>query len=56
MAAILSDLHAKFVLSINDHPEMRGTFSQFTILPVDLKYTVSAKKTTHARELLVMNF
>jgi hypothetical protein len=34
--AILSGLHGKFILNLNDHPEMRSTFSQFAILPVDI--------------------
>ena len=49
MASILAKIRAQFILSINDHPEMRKAFHLFKIDPVKLKYTVR-------KELLITNF
>ena len=56
MALALSDIKGKFILSINDLPEMREVFGPFKIKPVTLKYTVTKEKPTAGRELLVTNF
>jgi len=56
MAAILAGLKGKFILSINDLPEMREIFSGFNIKPVELKYSVSKGPLTEAKELLISNF
>ena len=56
MSEILGGLKAKFILSINDHPEMRETFKGFNFKPVTLKYTVAEKKATVGKELLISNF
>jgi DNA adenine methylase len=56
MSHILGGLKAKFILSINDHREMRETFKDFNFKPVTLKYTVAEKKATVGRELLISNF
>lgn len=56
MAGILADIKASFVLSINDHTEIRKAFKNFKIKPVTLKYSVSKGEHTEAKELLVTNF
>ena len=56
MGEILGGLKAEFILSINDHPEMRETFKGFNFKPVTLKYTVAEKKATVGKELLISNF
>lgn len=56
MAKILADIKAKFILSINDHPDIRKIFDGFNIKPVSLKYTVAKEKQTNAKELIVTNF
>ncbi len=56
MAQILARVKAKFILSINDHPDMRKTFKAFKIHPVKLNYTVSKDKQTVGKELLIRNF
>jgi len=56
MASILTQIKAKFILSINDHPEIRTIFSDFNIKPVTLKYSVSRREQTTGKELLVWNF
>ena len=56
MAIILDGLKAKFILSINDLPEMRETFKGFKIRPVTLKYSVAKDQNTVGKELLIRNF
>ncbi|MBI5578131.1 MAG: DNA adenine methylase [Deltaproteobacteria bacterium] len=56
MAKLLAGLKGKFILSINDHPQMRKTFKDFQIHPVSLSYTVSRGKTTKGRELIITNY
>ena len=56
MADTLAGIQSRFILSINDHPEIREVFGGFEIRPVGLKYTVSKGKQTNGRELLVSNF
>jgi DNA adenine methylase len=56
MAAVLASLKSNFILSINDHPEMRDTFSAFEIKPVSLKYSVKKDTSTEGKELLIRNF
>jgi len=54
MAKILMTIKGKFILSINDHPEMREVFKAFNIKPVSLLYSVG-KKPTKAKELIISN-
>ncbi|WP_171182411.1 DNA adenine methylase, partial [Ruegeria sp. HKCCD8929] len=58
MATQLSDIRGKFLMSINDVPEIRETFAGFRITSVETTYTVG--KTKDARgaraELLISNF
>jgi DNA adenine methylase len=56
MAAALEGLKGKFILSINDTPEIRELFGAFTIEPVTLSYTAARKGSTPAAELLIRNF
>lgn len=53
MAEILSSIKSDFILSINDHPEIRGAFKGFKIKPVTLTYSVSKKKNIKGKELLI---
>ena len=53
MADVLRGLQGRFILSINDVPQIRNAFSGFTIRPVRLSYTVAKGKTTAARELII---
>lgn len=56
MAAALEGLKGKFILSINDTPEIRELFGAFTVEPVNLSYTAAREATTPAAELLIRNF
>lgn len=54
MAAVLSGLQGRFILSINDVPEIRKTFAGFAVKPVSLTYTVARSTNAHqARELII---
>lgn len=56
MASVLSSIKSQFILSINDHPQIREVFKGFKTKPVRLKYTVSKGKQTTGRELLITNY
>ncbi len=56
MAQILAGIQGKFLLSINDTPEMRDVFKAFIVEPVSLKYSVAKKQNTVGRELLIRNY
>ena len=53
LAERLARLKGRFVLSINDVPQIRALFAAFRLAPVELKYTMSKGKATAARELIV---
>ncbi len=56
MASVLAKIKVRFILSINDHPEMRKTFHQFYIDPAKLKYMVGKDNSKVGKELLVTNY
>jgi DNA adenine methylase len=54
MAAVLMSLKGRFILSINDVPQIRPTFEGFTLKPVRLSYTISGNTNSKAaRELII---
>lgn len=56
MTKILKHIKARFILSLNDHPEIRELFKGFNIQPVMLKYSVSKGEQTAGKELLNTNY
>ena len=54
MADRLARLKGRFILSINDRPEVRATFAGFTAEEVALNYSVAGGKGTAARELIII--
>ena len=58
LADQLATLQGRFLLSINDVPETRETFSRFHITPVTTTYTIGRTNDTRGAraELLVSNF
>ena len=56
MAARLAKLRGKFILSLNDVPEVRTLFKDFTIRTVELAYTAQKVAGRRYRELLITNF
>ncbi len=53
LAKRLRRLKGRFILSINDLPEVRETFSGFKRAPVSLTYTISDRGSTAAKELII---
>lgn len=52
LSGLLEGIEGRFVLSINDTPEIRSIFAPFTIEPVEVSYRISGAPTA-ARELIV---
>jgi DNA adenine methylase len=52
----LTRLKGKFLLSLNDIPEVREIFSKFEIEEVSIYYSVQAKGERQHRELLISNY
>lgn len=52
----LRNLRGKFVLSLNDLPEVRKLFSKFRFREVELHYTAQREAGKRYRELLITNF
>jgi DNA adenine methylase len=56
MAELLRGIKGKFLLSINDTPEIRKLFQAFRLQEVQLHYTSQKKAGRRYRELLIRNF
>lgn len=56
MADLLSGISGKFLMSLNDNPEVRKIFSAFDIQRVKTQYSVSCKKRLLGTELLIKNY
>lgn len=52
----LHKVTGKFVLSLDDHPEVRKIFREWNLIPVDLAYTAQRKVGKRFGELLITNF
>ena len=55
LAGQLAGIAGRFILSINDRPEVRETFAGFTITPIATTYTIGTKARP-AGELIISNF
>lgn len=55
MAGLLAGLKGHFLLSLNDHPEVRHLFRSFQIEAVSTPYTLSAGAPRVAAEVLISN-
>lgn len=56
LVACLKKLQGKFVLSLNDVPQVRKTFADFKFLEIEISYTAQRKAGKRFRELLIANF
>lgn len=56
MASLLTTLKGRFLLSINDVPEVRKLFSSFNITKVRLHYTAPRNAGSRYTELLISNY
>ncbi|MDB5586211.1 MAG: methyltransferase [Devosia sp.] len=54
MAAVLKGLRGRFILSINDRPEVRDVFSEFDMRMVELTYTVAGGNNVRAAQELII--
>lgn len=52
LSGLLEGIQGRFILSLNDTPEVRAIFARFTIEPVELNYRLSGK-VTPAREVII---
>lgn len=52
----LRDLKGKFILSLNDVPEVRKLFSRFNLHQVELSYSLQPKAGRRYKELLITNY
>lgn len=55
LANILSTLSGRFILSLNDRPEVRETFNIFDIEAVKTTYTIAAKSAKNVGEVIISN-
>ena len=55
MEAALRGLKGRFILSLNDRPEVRELFGGFQIDTVTTRYSANARSTRRASELLISN-
>ena len=56
MTTLLATLKGKFVLSLNDVPEVRRIFEQFRFREIDLHYTAQKIAGRRYKEVLITNF
>lgn len=55
MAQLLGSIKGKFILSINDVPEIRETFAAFRMIEVETEYSIGPINCQVAKELLITN-
>lgn len=53
MAELLAGIKGRFILSLNDRPEVRETFARFDIRTVKLSYSIMSAGATDAREVII---
>lgn len=57
MASELAAIEGKFILSLNDHPEVRATFAGFQFREEDVRWTLRGNsKAKIAKEVIITNF
>ena len=56
MKEILKGLQGKFILSINNHPNIRQIFKDFRMVRIKTRYTAACTKHKTVTELLISNY
>jgi DNA adenine methylase len=56
LAGLLAGLKGKFILSLNDVPEVRDIFRDFRMQPIQLAYSAQQKVGRRYSELMIKNF
>lgn len=56
MADQLAGIEGKFLLSLNDHPEVRRIFASFAMVTLNVSYSVGGgENTQHTTEVVISN-
>ncbi len=55
LAGVLSTISGRFIMSLNDRPEVRETFQNFNIEAVKTTYTIASKTTKKVGEVIISN-
>ena len=55
MAALLSGIKGRFILSLNDRPEVRRIFGDFEIARVETSYSVGQSGRAKFSEVIISN-
>jgi len=55
LATLLRAIKGRFIMSINDVPEIRDLFAGFNIEDVQTTYTIAKGKAKKAEELIISN-
>ncbi|PWC79155.1 DNA adenine methylase [Azospirillum sp. TSH64] len=55
LATILGELKGRFVMTINDTPQVRAMFGRFAFAPVETTYSVGSSNGVKAGELVITN-
>lgn len=56
LAALLAGVKGKFILSLNDTPEVRKIFGDFDVTPIQLAYSAQKKPGRRYAEVLIKNY
>jgi hypothetical protein len=56
LANVLGTLKGRFILSLNDRPEVRETFAGFRFETVNTTYTIATKRAAPRAEVLISNY
>ena len=56
MEKLLTGLKGKFILSLDDRPEVRAVFARFRMQAVELAYTAKRDTSARHKELFITNF
>jgi DNA adenine methylase len=56
LSAQLAEIKGKFLLSLNDKPQVREIFKPFSIIPLKTRYTCGRTTPKEANEVLIKNF
>lgn len=56
MKTVLEAINGKFILSINNHPEIVEIFKDFEISEIDVKYSVQISGDYTGKELIIRNY
>jgi len=56
LAAMLPKLQGKTIVTLNDHPDIRALFADFTIESTDIRYTISGGTVVKRQEVVIFSW